>query len=55
MNAGSAHGTASLTTMTRADVIRWWELRRIPYNLALLLIGATSLGVAIFPDAMDDR
>jgi hypothetical protein len=55
MNAGSADGTASLTTMTRADVIRWWELRRIPYNLALPLIGATSLGVAIFPDAMDDR
>jgi hypothetical protein len=43
MNAGSAHGTASVTTMTRADVIRWWELRRIPYDLTLLVIGGAAL------------
>ena len=48
MNVGSADGEASLAAMSRADVIRWWELRRIPYNIALLVIGAISLGVAIF-------
>jgi hypothetical protein len=25
------------------DVVAWWELRRIPYNLALLVVGLGSL------------
>jgi hypothetical protein len=28
------------------EVIRWWEIRRIPYNLALLAIGMSSLFAA---------
>lgn len=34
--------------MTRSDVIRWWELRRIPYNLVLLVIGAMALYGAVW-------
>ena len=29
--------------MTNAQVIRWWEWRRLVYNLALLIIGITSI------------
>ncbi len=34
---------AGAGALTRAEVIRWWELRRIPYNAALLVIGVASL------------
>ncbi|MGC1385918.1 MAG: hypothetical protein WA823_19255 [Candidatus Acidiferrales bacterium] len=33
----------SPAALTRADVIRWWELRRIPYNVTLLVIGTVAL------------
>jgi len=29
--------------MSTNQVIRWWELRRIPYNAALLVIGGASI------------
>ena len=29
--------------MNRWQIIRWWEIRRIPYNAALFVIGVTSL------------
>jgi hypothetical protein len=29
--------------MTTWQIIRWWELRRIPYNAVLFVIGMTSL------------
>jgi hypothetical protein len=29
--------------MTAWEVIRWWEIRRLPYNAALLVVGIASL------------
>jgi hypothetical protein len=29
--------------MTRWEIIRWWEIRRIPYNAALFVIGIASI------------
>jgi hypothetical protein len=29
--------------MTNGQVVRWWELRRVPYNALLLVIGISAL------------
>jgi hypothetical protein len=36
-------GAGNPAPLTRAEVIRWWEMRRIPYNIALLVIGVAAL------------
>ena len=37
--------------MTRWEIIRWWEIRRIPYNAALFVIGfASILGMDLLMD-----
>jgi hypothetical protein len=30
------------------EVIAWWELRRIPYNLVLLLAGVFNIAISLF-------
>ena len=29
--------------MTRWQIIRWWEIRRLPYNAALFIVGIASI------------
>jgi hypothetical protein len=47
MNARAAREAQTATSWTRADVIKWWELRRILFNLALLVVGLTSVAGAM--------
>jgi len=41
------------------DAIAWWEIRRIPYNLVLLILGSASVlvvesvGARVFPPGVD--
>jgi hypothetical protein len=35
--------TAATSQVTTWEIVRWWELRRIPYNLAVGIIGSLSL------------
>lgn len=36
-------GKGSAPAMTTGQVIRWWELRRLLYNLILLIVGVTAI------------
>jgi hypothetical protein len=48
VNAGAASEASNAALWTRAGVIKWWELRRIPYNLVLLVIGVVALYGAVW-------
>jgi hypothetical protein len=39
-------GIKNKTNRTWSQIIGWWEIRRIPYNLILLLAGFLSLQIA---------
>jgi hypothetical protein len=34
--------------MSWSDAIKWWELRRTPYNAALLIVGCSSIWLVLY-------
>jgi hypothetical protein len=47
-NVANTTGAVEAVPLSRSEVIKWWELRRIPYNLVLLVIGAVALYGAVW-------
>lgn len=41
--AGAGEGTESADFLSTGQVIRWWELRRLLYNVVLLIVGVAAI------------